>query len=177
MATLTLPDISCLHSLSDDRLTDMLDLLFEPSEDIHTLLLPTLRNQIFSSYPSLIDTTRSTLLSLQTAFASDTGAEKTLLAILGSHPRLGAKKVDSALSAAEQAQLNAAEGSGEAVKLAKMNAEYEAKFPGLRYVVFVNGRSRDAIMENMKERISRGKFDKELVEAIEVRRVKNNFFL
>lgn len=53
--------------------------------------------------------------------------------ILGAHPRLGAKKVDSAQSQAEQAQLNTG-GEEEATKLRNMNEEYEQTFPGLRYV-------------------------------------------
>lgn len=72
--------------------------------------------------------------------------------VYSAHPRLGAKKVESAQSQAEQAQL---QGSDEETKqLLRLNEEYEAKYPGLRYVVFVNGRSRAVIMEDMRERIA-----------------------
>ncbi|RBR14392.1 hypothetical protein FVER53590_08994 [Fusarium verticillioides] len=84
------------------------------------------------------------------------------LASRHSPPRTRAKKVDSAQSSAEQANL---QGQGE--ELAKLNKEYEEKFPGLRYVVFVNGRGRPEIMENMKARISRGDFSKEVDEALQ----------
>ena len=82
---------------------------------------------------------------------------------MGSHPRLGAKKVESAQSAAEQTQL----ATG-AAQLAALNEEYEARFPGLRYVVFVNGRGKDVIMEDMRRRIDRGDVVAEEREAIKV---------
>jgi 2-oxo-4-hydroxy-4-carboxy--5-ureidoimidazoline (OHCU) decarboxylase len=56
-----------------------------------------------------------------------------LEAILGSHPRLGEKKVESAQSRSEQAQLHTG-GEGEAETLARLNLDYERAFPGLRYV-------------------------------------------
>ncbi|EKJ73346.1 hypothetical protein NXS19_003378 [Fusarium pseudograminearum] len=138
-----------------------LDLLFEPSPAIHSTLIPVLRDSEYTSYPELIDACRSRLVSLASS-SSPTKPDETLLSILGSHPRLGAKKVESAQSAAEQANL---QGQGE--ELAKLNQEYEKKFPGLRYVVFVNGRGRPEIMENMKARISRGDFSKEVDEALQ----------
>lgn len=51
-----------------------------------------------------------------------------------------------------------------------MNAEYEAKFPGLSYVVFVNGRGREEIMKDMRERIEHGTLEGERRAAIEVGR-------
>lgn len=74
--------------------------------------------------------------------------------------------MDSAQSAAEQAQLGG--GEEEARQLAALNEEYEAKFPGLRYVVFVNGRGRGEIMKNMRERIDRGDGGLEKKEGIKV---------
>lgn len=40
--------------------------------------------------------------------------------------------------------------------------------PGMRYVVFVNGRSLPVMMENMRQRISRGDIETEKTEAINV---------
>ena len=40
-------------------------------------------------------------------------------------------------------------------ELARLNEAYEAKFPGLRFVVFVNGRGRGEIMGIMNERIEK----------------------
>ena len=118
-----------------------------------------------------------------------------LVGILGSHPRLGRPKVAqsehiSELSKKEQAQLNTgAEELAERLRL--LNAEYEEKFPGLRFVfvtksnsvndqdllesfwpdsrTFVNGRSRDVIMVEMRQRIDRGDAEKEIEETIQVR--------
>lgn len=36
-------------------------------------------------------------------------------------------------------------------RLSHLNACYEKKYPGLRYITFVNGRSRQAIAEEMEE--------------------------
>ncbi|KAJ9150761.1 hypothetical protein NKR23_g3516 [Pleurostoma richardsiae] len=168
MATNTpssLPDPGTLSALPEPTLTAVLDLLFEPSPDLHALAVPTLRAITFASYPELIDTLRDQLLAIAQEVHPDPAACRPLLNILGSHPRLGEKKVDSVQSAAEQAQLRSG-GETEAAKLAALNAEYEAKFPGLRYVVFVNGRSRDVIMENMRSRIDRGDMALEEKEAI-----------
>lgn len=94
--------------------------------------------------------------------------------ILAAHPRLGEKKVDSALSRAEQAAMAAASASqdgvskAEAEELARLNNEYEATFPGLRYVVFVAGRPRGVIMEDMRARIRRGDGEIERTDAIKV---------
>lgn len=164
-----LPDIASLSSLPDETLMSVLDLLFEPSADLHTLAIPTVRSITFASYPELIDTLRDELLSIaQDLHQENPDARKPLHAILGSHPRLGDKKVDSAQSAAEQAQLHAGGGHGEAERLAALNREYEEAFPGLRYVVFVNGRSRDVVMQNMRFRIDRGDMRAEEREAIAV---------
>lgn len=163
----TLPDVATLASLPEESLISVLDLLFEPSDELHALAIPTLKSITFATYPELIDTIRDQLLVIAKTVHPDPAARTPLLSILGSHPRLGAKKVDSAQSAAEQAQLHSG-GESEAERLAALNREYETKFPGLRYVVFVNGRSRDVIMENMRSRIDRGNFEAEEEEAINV---------
>lgn len=162
-----LPDVTTLSSLPEENLVSVLDLLFEPSAELHTLTIPTLRSITFATYPELIDTIRDQLLVIAETVHPDPSARKPLLSILGSHPRLGEKKVDSAQSAAEQAQLRAG-AEDEAERLAALNRDYETKFPGLRYVVFVNGRGRDVIMEDMKRRIARGDFPAEEKEAINV---------
>lgn len=163
----TLPDVTSLPTLPDGELIAILDLLFEPSDDLHTLALPTLRAITFASYPELVDTLRDQLLVIAQSVHADPDARKPLHSILGSHPRLGEKKVHSTQSAAEQAQLHAG-ADGEAEKLAALNKEYESKFPGLRYVVFVNGRGRDVIMEDMRKRIDRADLEEEEKEAITV---------
>lgn len=162
MASQELPHISNLHSSSDLAQTRTLDLLFEPSPEIHTALLPAIRTEQYATYPQLIDACQIRLLSMAAA-STVANPDQTLLSILGSHPRLGAKKVDSAQSVAEQAKLG-----GQSEELARLNEEYEQTFPGLRYVVFVNGRGRPEIMDNMRTRIARNDYTKEVDEALQV---------
>jgi hypothetical protein len=157
-----LPDISTLPAVPSEIQILILDLLFEPHPSIHKLLLPHL-SVPQESYASLITKIHQSLLSLLTSSSSLPILED----ILSSHPRLGAKKVESAQSTAEQAKLQSG-GEGEAEKLRELNEEYERTFPGLRFVVFVNGRGRDEIMEDMRERIQRGDVEAERREGIDV---------
>jgi len=70
--------------------------------------------------------------------------------------------VDSSQSQSEQKSLG---NEKEREQLQKLNEEYEETFPGLRYVVFVNGRSREVIMQDMRERIDQGDFEGEVEKA------------
>ncbi|RCI15761.1 hypothetical protein L249_2503 [Ophiocordyceps polyrhachis-furcata BCC 54312] len=160
MATAQLPAINDLRSCSEPEQTAALDLLFEPSAAIHAILLPVMRNEDFSSYADLIAACHRCLLSL-----ADNDPGERLMAVVGSHPRLGATKIDSAQSIAEQASLG--DGDDTAGQLAALNAEYELRFPGLRYVVFVNGRPRPDIMRDMRARIDRGDYACEVDAALQ----------
>ncbi|KPI38456.1 putative allantoinase 1 [Cyphellophora attinorum] len=171
----TLPPTSQLPNLDATSRAQVLDLLFEPSTQLHTLSVTAIAEQHFASYADLIDfvgTQFTTLLNSN--LESD---QKWLIDILGAHPRLGEKKVDSAMSRAEQAAMKAAEsakgaGSGGddaeiASKLKALNEAYEEAFPGLKYVTFVNGRPRPVVMEDMERRIARGDVRQEKVDAIQ----------
>ncbi|KAF2646207.1 hypothetical protein P280DRAFT_4311 [Massarina eburnea CBS 473.64] len=159
-----LPSITTLPHLPDADLSKVLDLLFEPSPPLHALSLPVLRSTAFPTYDVLVAAVNAQLGALA---QSDSPADvEKLSEILCAHPRLGEKKVESEQSRAEQAQLQKG-GEEEKEKLAKLNREYEDKFPGLRYVVFVNGRERPVIMENMRARIDRGDIKAERLEAIQ----------
>lgn len=127
----SLPPVSTLPHATDAQLTTVLDLLFEPSPPLNALTLPVLRSTTFPSYEVLITAVNAQLKAL----ASSERPEDTtkLSEILCSHPRLGEKKVDSAQSRQEQAQLQQGD-EAEKQQLATLNAEYEDKFPGLRYV-------------------------------------------
>lgn len=179
-----LPLISDLSSLPTETRAEILDLLFEPSPALHTLSLPltsptdatagATTSKPFESYDELIIAVGTQLNAL--ADSSSTSDREWLDKILSSHPRLGEKKVDSALSRAEQAAMNAASGTSgsdkdkeaEAEELRELNAQYEEAFPGLRYVVFVAGRPRNVIFEDMRARIARGDPQLERREAIKV---------
>ncbi|TVY83476.1 hypothetical protein LSUE1_G002413 [Lachnellula suecica] len=180
MSAFKLPSIAEVPALPTIERAAVLDALFEPCTALHTLSLDLTHTEKFESYNDLIASIGVQLTDLsESPSTSDT---EWLDKILGAHPRLGEKKVESAQSQAEQAQLNTG-GEEEAAKLRGLNEEYERKFPGLKYVyerpvkpwevlklmsssVFVNGRSRPVVMENMVQRIARGDIKLERAEAI-----------
>lgn len=131
MAEYRLPLITALPSLSNPQLATILDHLFEPSVSLHTLSVDLLRDQSFTSYDDLV--ARVGLQLTHLAESSSPSDAKWLESILGAHPRLGEKKIDSAQSKVEQAQLASDTGNGQD-KLSDLNALYERTFPGLRYV-------------------------------------------
>lgn len=168
----TLPPISTLPALPDAQKFQVVDHLFEPSEDLHNLsqsLLDSKRATQYTSYAELISAVQEQLLSLL-----HTGSPAQLDAILGAHPRLGSKTVDSALSRAEQAhlqhqhQITTKAVAEEAQALAALNERYEARFPGLVYLVFVNRRPRADIMLDMQRRIQRGDVMLERRDGVQV---------
>jgi hypothetical protein len=139
-----LPPVTALSKLDAFARAQVLDLLFEPCTQLHTLSVTPIAEETFSSYAELTSFVGTQLTGLLNSdLESD---QKWLDAILGAHPRLGEKKVDSALSRQEQAAMKAAESTtssnnqsqaeAEAVaaKLAELNKSYEDVFPGLRYV-------------------------------------------
>ncbi|RPA85782.1 hypothetical protein BJ508DRAFT_373361 [Ascobolus immersus RN42] len=168
----TLPPASALPSLPTQTQEAALSLLFEPSPPLLSLLQPHL-SPAAQSWPELINRLRDFLLKHNASVSKGSAEEKVLIEVLGSHPRLGEKKVHSEISRMEQAAMAKAsaatpQGDSEEVqeKLRVLNKEYEEKFPGLRYVVFVNARPRSVIMENMRQRIDRGDYEAEKVEGI-----------
>src|SRR5699024_3470836 len=155
--------------------------------ELHTLMAPVLANQSFSSYASLIDAVGGRMSALS---APNSPKDRDILfGILGSHPRVGRAPVPHSgqlkeRNKKEKAQLNTG-AEEQAERLKTLNAEYEERFPGLRFVyvinstgqldnidklanpssrTFVNGRSRDVIMEEMRQRIGRGDKDREVEE-------------
>ena len=184
-ATPFLPAITSLPTLPLAALAATLDLLFEYSPELHSLALPTLRNVSFSSYDDLIKELRRQLLSITDSLpssthddrttAGDTGLEEdaalteVLHRILASHPRLGEPKKETLSQQSRNEQKHLTAESPEVVaRLREMNAVYEDRFPGLRYVVFVNGRPRAQILADMERRVQRGDVRAEEREGIEV---------
>jgi hypothetical protein len=198
----TLPPVSTVPSLVAEERAAILDVLFEPCTQLHTLSVSTLREKTFQSYDELATAIGGQLTTL---FESELKSDQEWLdAILNAHPRLGEKKVESELSRREQAAMRrdatddpraaAAEAEEEEGQLRRLNAQYERTFAGLRYVyvawvflsgsftplqcvwlttkclcrVFVNGRSRRVIMEDMERRIERGDLELEKLDAIQV---------
>ncbi|KAJ5279473.1 hypothetical protein N7478_004845 [Penicillium angulare] len=147
-----LPALSTIPSLPQEAQLRVLDTLFEPSPRT-----------------APIDDSLGGRMSALSAVNSPTD-KNVLFGILGSHPRLGRAPANpehlSELSKKEQEQLNTG-AEEQAEKLLELNAEYESRFPGLRFVSFVNGRARDVIMVEMRQRIDRGNEDKEIEETIQ----------
>jgi 2-oxo-4-hydroxy-4-carboxy--5-ureidoimidazoline (OHCU) decarboxylase len=136
----TLPPISAVPSLDTEERAAILDLLFEPCTQLHTLSVSTLREKTFQSYDELAAAVGEQLTTL---FESELNSDQEWLdVILNAHPRLGEKKVESELSRQEQAAMrrDAVEDAGaaaeeeEAEQLRRLNAQYENLFEGLRYV-------------------------------------------
>jgi OHCU decarboxylase len=93
--------------------------------------------------------------------------------VVNAHPRIGESaavvRQTSALSYREQgydaeANIPREELERTYAELARLNAEYEAKY-GFRFLVFVNGRPKAAILEVLKERITRPR-EEELPTAL-----------
>jgi 2-oxo-4-hydroxy-4-carboxy--5-ureidoimidazoline (OHCU) decarboxylase len=77
--------------------------------------------------------------------------------VLDAHPAIGAATL-SARSAAEQ-------GVDAAPELGELNRAYEERF-GFRFVVFVNGRAKSAIVPVLRERLARTR-EQELTTALD----------
>ena len=125
-------------------LSEALSVLFEPSSAITEQLVPQLVEQLqttpVTSYATLIDAAVDIISHWHDGLK---------VQFIGGHPRIGEVKNLSHLSAQEQA----AKATPPAVlaRLAHLNSCYERRYPGLRYITFVNGRTREAIMEEMED--------------------------
>jgi 2-oxo-4-hydroxy-4-carboxy--5-ureidoimidazoline (OHCU) decarboxylase len=124
--------------------------LFEPSSTLFEFLVPSVMDIITNpagrvprrTYHALIDIAISELDGWPHGQQAD---------FVGGHPRIGEIKGLSALSASEQAVH--ATPPEVLARLSELNEEYERRYPGLRYITFVNGRSRKMIMEEMEEKL------------------------
>jgi 2-oxo-4-hydroxy-4-carboxy--5-ureidoimidazoline (OHCU) decarboxylase len=77
--------------------------------------------------------------------------EEDKLEALSAHPAIGQSSGLSTRSAAEQ---GAGADPEVLAELARLNAEYEARF-GFRFVVFVNGRPKLEILSVLRQRVER----------------------
>ena len=70
---------------------------------------------------------------------------------ISGHPRIGENKNISKLSAKEQGSGVVPTSPEVLARLGHLNACYEIRYPGLRYITFVNGRTRLAIAQEMED--------------------------
>ncbi|KAJ1829838.1 hypothetical protein LPJ70_007077, partial [Coemansia sp. RSA 2708] len=87
------------------------------------------------------------------------------LEVVNAHPRIGEKATKlSALSKIEQGNASANEDAVLA-KWAELNKQYEDKY-GFRFVIFVNGRSKESLFPIVEDRIANSTKTQELVTGL-----------
>lgn len=150
----TLPSLAGIQSSPSSHespLAVALELLFEHSPVLVKVLEPQLSVVLKSSaqlesYAEFVDITLSEIAKW------DVQAEAEFIS---GHPRIGENKNLSTLSANEQGAQAVKPTPPELLaRLAHLNACYEIKYPGLRYITFVNGRSRAVIAEEMEDKLN-----------------------
>ncbi|KAG1741070.1 Oxo-4-hydroxy-4-carboxy-5-ureidoimidazoline decarboxylase [Suillus lakei] len=144
---------------NQDDIASILAQLFEHSDILITKLVPELVQSIHNTPLETADPT-SALIDRAIAIIHVWNADDQAEFIIA-HPRIGEIKQLSALSAKEQSGgLSAAtrvETPPEVLKrLEHLNACYEHVYPGLRYITFVNGRTRAEIAREMEDKMGLG---------------------
>jgi len=140
--------IQSAPSSPQSPLSNALDILFEHSPILVNTLEPQLHAVLqtiapISSYNQLID------VALESIGKWEAEAQAQFIS---GHPRIGENKNLSMLSASEQGAQGIKPTPPEVLaRLAHLNACYEKIYPDLRYITFVNGRSRAEIAEEMEQ--------------------------
>jgi 2-oxo-4-hydroxy-4-carboxy--5-ureidoimidazoline (OHCU) decarboxylase len=152
-----LPPVSEIYASGDispeGSLAQAFATLFEPSSALFEFLVPSVDAIIANPGSRVPRRTYNALIDL--AISELEGwPHGQQASFLGGHPRIGEIKGLSALSASEQAAH--ATPPEVLARLLELNEEYERRYPGLRYITFVNGRSRKMIMEEMEEKLGMG---------------------
>ncbi|GFZ48131.1 hypothetical protein JCM24511_05879 [Saitozyma sp. JCM 24511] len=141
------PSLALEDSRNADSLTHLLSTLFEPSPPLHSLLVPSVLLRLTAtttpppSYSALIDL----CAEVASGWTYPQKAE-----FLSGHPMIGEQKAVSKLSGKEQ-------GAGPVTpkvvldRLAHLNQVYCAIYPGLRFITFVAGRPRSAIVPEIEQ--------------------------
>jgi len=152
-----LPPVSEIYASGDNSgdgpLARVFATLFEPSSALFDCLVPSVIDIIANPEARIPRHTYHTLIDIAIRELDGWAYEKQS-SFLGGHPRIGEIKGLSALSASEQAAH--ATPPEVLARLSDLNEEYERRYPGLRYITFVNGRSRSMIMVEMEEKLGIG---------------------
>ena len=150
-----------LNQLPLDGFTEALRPLFEAAGPLGERVAG---GRPFASYAALLDHADALV---------DTLTPEEQVTVVNAHPRIGesaaAVRATSALSYREQgydaeASIPREELEHTYAELARLNAEYEAKY-GFRFLVFVAGRPKAAILDVLRERITRPRAE-ELPKAL-----------
>jgi len=146
----SLSEIQICPSSLQSPLTVALDILFEHSSILGAKLEPQL-HVILQTAPQLESFTELIHIALSEIQRWDLESQAEFIA---GHPRIGESKNLSKLSASEQGDRGANPTPPEVLaRLAHLNGLYEVKYPGLRYITFVNGRTRAEIVNEMEGRL------------------------
>jgi len=140
----------------ETEFTNILTQLFEHSDILTNKLIP----ELLHSTPESLLTDTDALIDRAIALIHAWGADEQAQFIIA-HPRIGENKQLSALSAKEQSgglsATTRVETPPEVLqRLEHLNACYEHVYAGLRYITFVNGRSRAAIAREMEDKLHLG---------------------
>lgn len=146
-----LPSIDKLNQSSFEEFSSAVANLFENSPHLSQILYT---KRPFKSYQQIISEFTTQMKTLP---------KNEIHEILSAHPRIGQITNLSASSSAEQTRQHVSPETLLALK--EWNEKYEAKH-GLKFVVFVNGRSRDAILDVLKERFE-NESDEEMQSGIQ----------
>ena len=138
---------------SSNALAVALEILFEHSPILIKSLEPQLSDILKNSSHPLESYTQLINYAIEQIKTWDLSAQSQFIS---GHPRIGENKNLSKLSAKEQ------QGSGVIIptspevlaRLSHLNAYYETRYPGVRYITFVNGRTRLEIAEEMEDMLS-----------------------
>jgi len=142
-----LPSLDEIHGATEDDgwsvLKKVVSTLFEHSPVLDENLVPELASSssTFTSYIDLIDHSTTIITAWPPTLKST---------FISGHPRIGEQnpKQLSVLSASEQARYSTPPWVIE--RLGWLNGVYEGRYHGLRYITFVNGRTRKEVMEEME---------------------------
>jgi 2-oxo-4-hydroxy-4-carboxy-5-ureidoimidazoline decarboxylase len=121
---------------------------------------------VFERAPGLADRVRGNEAASIVASARseiERMTENERIAVLNAHPRIGADP--ASLSALSRREQGSAADVATLRELASLNDDYERRF-GFRFVVFVGGRSKAAIVPVFRERLQRARQD-ELATGID----------
>lgn len=138
---------------AEQALKDVLIALFEHSDVLAQHLLPELlaaqRDKPSVYRPSDIESVLGRSMGIIQRWDPELQAQ-----FVGGHPRIGETKNLSVLSSKEQSGGTSQPTPPDVLaRLAHLNACYERVYPGLRYITFVNGRSRAVIAEEIEDKL------------------------
>ncbi|KAJ1857900.1 hypothetical protein GGH12_002980 [Coemansia sp. RSA 1822] len=149
----TLPTICKTNHLPLEEFTSVISLLFEPT----ALLTQRIHDACpYESYDQLLDKAGELIKEL---------SPLEQLEVVNAHPRIGESAAKlSALSKIEQGNASANEDAVLA-KWAELNRAYEDKY-GFRFVIFVNGRSKESLFPIVEDRIANSSKNQELATGL-----------